>query len=47
MLRRMWPVYGGVLEEHLVPGLGDGEAKAVAAGLARVSDSVGGAILRP
>jgi DNA-binding MarR family transcriptional regulator len=41
MLRKMWPVYAGVLEEYLVPGLDESEARAVAAGLGRVSDSAG------
>ena len=29
MLRRMWPVYAAVLEEYLVPGLDEREARAV------------------
>jgi|SRR5436190_6961153 len=42
MLRRMWPVYAGVLHEHVAAVLGDEEALAVAAGLRRVNDSVRG-----
>ena len=39
MLRRMWPVYAGVLNQHVAAMLTEDEALAVAAGLGRVSDS--------
>ena len=35
MLRRMWPVYAGVLRETFVDPLSDAEAGAIAAGLER------------
>lgn len=37
LLRRMWPVYAGVLRDALVPALGEDEAAAVADVLGRVS----------
>ncbi len=39
MLRRMWPVYGGVLADAWVPSLTDREAVALARGLGRVRDA--------
>jgi DNA-binding MarR family transcriptional regulator len=39
MLRRMWPVYAGVLRDHLVGPLSEGGAAAVSEGLARVNES--------
>jgi DNA-binding MarR family transcriptional regulator len=39
MLRRMWPVYAGVLSDHLVPNLSDRQALTVATALGRVPDS--------
>jgi DNA-binding MarR family transcriptional regulator len=42
MLRRMWPVYAGVLNEHVAAALGEDEALTVAGGLGRVNDSVRG-----
>jgi DNA-binding MarR family transcriptional regulator len=42
MLRRMWPVYAGVLNEHVAAVLSEDEALTVAAGLGRVDDSVRG-----
>ena len=40
MLRRMWPVYARVLREAFVPVVSADEARAIAAGLARVSERV-------
>jgi len=40
MLRRMWPVYAGVLNRHVAAMLNEDEALAVATGLGRVNDSV-------
>lgn len=37
MLRRMWPIYAGVLDDAFVGVLGTREAKAVAAALKKVS----------
>jgi DNA-binding MarR family transcriptional regulator len=38
MLRRMWPVYAGVLRETFVDPLSEDEASAIAAGLQRAND---------
>ena len=37
MLRRMWPVYAGVLQETFVDAVSADEAAAIAAGLERVA----------
>ena len=42
LLRRMWPVYAGVLRETFVAGVGPEEATAIAAGLGRASELAGG-----
>jgi len=39
MLRRMWPVYAGVLRETFVDPLSEKEAEAIAAGLARANEA--------
>ena len=39
MLRRMWPVYAGVLQETFVDAVSADEAAAIAAGLARAGRS--------
>jgi DNA-binding MarR family transcriptional regulator len=39
MLRRMWPVYAGVLRETFVDPLSDAEAGAIAAGLERAKQA--------
>ena len=39
MLRRMWPVYAGVLESAWVPSLSEREAGVVSAALTRVADA--------
>ena len=38
MLRRMWPVYAGVLRETFVDPLSEEEAEAIAAGLGRANE---------
>ena len=39
MLRRMWPVYAGVLRETFVDSLSEEEAEAIAAGLGRANEA--------
>jgi DNA-binding MarR family transcriptional regulator len=39
MLRRMWPVYAGVLRESFVSAVSADEAEAIAAGLGRIGTS--------
>ena len=46
MLRRMWPVYAGVLRETFVDALSEEDAEAIAAGLARANDAAAAARAR-
>ena len=41
MLRRMWPVYAGVLRETFVGALSEKEAGVIASGLARAKEAAG------
>jgi DNA-binding MarR family transcriptional regulator len=42
MLRRMWPVYAGVLRETFVDALSETEAGVIASGLDRAKEAAGG-----